>query len=163
MRGGLTCESAGAHGERRAWRRHCRAGAAKERAASMMTVNKVMWLPDWSYTQNCSERGRRAWGWGVDRASAAWSFLYAKRNRGRLRQASLCRLRHGTLELPVSVNRRQPQQQQQQQQQQERWHPATRIFFLPSLSHGGRLYGTTLGIRAASRVVDCSTDTAFDL
>jgi hypothetical protein len=33
----LTCDSAGAHLEERlAWRRHCRVGAAKERAASIV-------------------------------------------------------------------------------------------------------------------------------
>jgi hypothetical protein len=47
----LTCDSAGANlDERLAWRRHCRAGAAKERAANMFEGMNVFRLPNWSYT-----------------------------------------------------------------------------------------------------------------
>jgi hypothetical protein len=47
----LTCDSAGAHlDERDAWRRHCRDGAAKERAANIFEGIKVFLLPNWSYT-----------------------------------------------------------------------------------------------------------------
>jgi hypothetical protein len=41
----LTWESAGAHRARFAWRRHCRAGAAKERAANMLRVSKCCYNP----------------------------------------------------------------------------------------------------------------------
>lgn len=42
----LTCDSAGAHlGVRLAWRRHCRAGAAKDRAASIVIVCIGAYVP----------------------------------------------------------------------------------------------------------------------
>jgi hypothetical protein len=47
----LTCDSAGANLDKRvAWRRHCRDGAEKERAANIFEGVKVFLLPNSSYT-----------------------------------------------------------------------------------------------------------------
>lgn len=74
--GTLTWHSAGAHRERLGvvWRRHCRAGAAKERAASMVMCRDEVLRPNWSFYTRAEqvEDGGRCGGRGeVEQAQSS--------------------------------------------------------------------------------------------
>ena len=91
----LTWESAGAHRERLAWRRHWRAGAAKERAANMLRVSQCGYNP--------IEATLLLWKssrWVGRRREGCAKLGYRKRKLHRprdvfVRQTGTFRLRHG--------------------------------------------------------------------